>query len=346
MENLDIRNFTLVSGVNSNDYILLAKSDGSDGKIQIQVLLNAILGQTEPSINASRQWVIGSTNTNIDAEGKTPVFKKGTAQQAAILWKYSDEAETQWRDLISWNDLKMNASELTPAQLQSIKLTYEDLSEEDKADLRQPITSLLSTCQTAITNANAAKDAANNAASSANTAISAANTAAASASNAASSATTAAQLATQAASAANEAAGSANDAADAADLAAAGATDAAAAANSAASAANTAAGNVNTAINNAGSATSSANQAATDATAATTAAGTATSNANSAASAANDAATAANEAAAGANTALSNLQTQIDVKVDGIFKKSTNAEIQEMIQQGTWLPGVVYYVEE
>lgn len=65
--------------------------------------------------------------------GDTPVFRTGST---GIEWKYTSEEDTAYRVLVSYDDLKLKFSDLTPEQKDELKLHFSDLTEEDKAELK------------------------------------------------------------------------------------------------------------------------------------------------------------------------------------------------------------------
>lgn len=65
--------------------------------------------------------------------GDTPVFRTGST---GIEWKYTSEEDTAYRVLVSYDDLKLKFSDLTPEQKGELKLHFSDLTEEDKAELK------------------------------------------------------------------------------------------------------------------------------------------------------------------------------------------------------------------
>lgn len=65
--------------------------------------------------------------------GDTPVFRTGST---GIEWKYTSEEDTVYRVLVSYDDLKLKFSDLTPEQKDELKLHFSDLTEEDKAELK------------------------------------------------------------------------------------------------------------------------------------------------------------------------------------------------------------------
>ena len=163
MQNLDIKDFTLISGVNIGDYLLLATASGSDGKMMVGNLTTYLIDLARPQIGDNGNWVFkdGETvtlDTGIAAKGQTPTFKKGDITSAAILWKYDSEDESAWRNLIEWSDIKINVDELTEEQLRKIKLNYEDLTSANIAELQKPATDAAERADEATDRANAAAD--------------------------------------------------------------------------------------------------------------------------------------------------------------------------------------------
>ena len=139
MKNLDIKNFTTLSGVTIGDYFLMVTKMETDGKLSVESFVTYMRNLAQPQISETTgNWVFtgidGSTiDTGVKAAADTPVFRK---QDGAIVWKYTAEADTQWRTLVEIGDLKFDPSDLTEEQWSKIKLNYSDLTEEDKQDLR------------------------------------------------------------------------------------------------------------------------------------------------------------------------------------------------------------------
>ena len=139
MKNLDIKNFTTLSGVTIGDYFLMVTKMETDGKLSVESFVTYIRNLAQPQISdTTGNWVFtgidGSTiDTGVKAAADTPVFRK---QDGAIVWKYTAEDDTQWRTLVEIGDLKFDPSDLTEEQWSKIKLNYSDLTEEDKQDLR------------------------------------------------------------------------------------------------------------------------------------------------------------------------------------------------------------------
>ena len=139
MKNLDIKNFTTLSGVTIGDYFLMVTKMETDGKLSVESFVTYMRNLAQPQISETTgNWVFtgidGSTiDTGVKAAADTPVFRK---QDGAIVWKYTSEDDTQWRTLVEIGDIKFNPSDLTEEQWRKIKLNYSDLTEEDKQDLR------------------------------------------------------------------------------------------------------------------------------------------------------------------------------------------------------------------
>lgn len=204
MENLDIKNFSRLTGVNINDYLLFATQSGKDGKLQLSMLIDYLVNLSQPYIDEDTgTWKArarggSSIDTGIPAEGKTPVLKKGNQSSAAILWKYSDEPDSKYRPLVEWSDIRVNVGDLTQEQLYQMKLKYADLTEADKEDLRSVYNDILVRCQNATESAQNVVQKTNEAATNANNAASGANQAKDNANQAATNANTAAQRVTDA----------------------------------------------------------------------------------------------------------------------------------------------------
>ena len=139
MKNLDIKNFALLSGVSIGDYFLMVTESDTDGKLSARHLVLYMQDIAKPQISElTGNWMFKSIDgdyidTGVKATAQTPVFQK---QSGAIVWKYADEADTEYRTLVEIADLKFNPSDLTEEEWSKIKLNYADLTEEDKQDLR------------------------------------------------------------------------------------------------------------------------------------------------------------------------------------------------------------------
>lgn len=137
-EKIDIKDFPSVSGVNDNDNILLARSNGSAGKMLISLFRSNVSAGIKPSIQ-NGVWWIGSVNQNIEAEGKSPEFRKG---ELGIEWRYV--GDTQWLLLVPYTDISLKFDDLSPEQIGQLKLTFSDLTANDIAVLQQPANDMIS----------------------------------------------------------------------------------------------------------------------------------------------------------------------------------------------------------
>lgn len=111
MNNIEIKDFTTVTGVGAGDYIVLSLSNGIGGKMSVSLFRENVASGITPSINDG-VWYIGATDTGVGAEGKTPEFRKG---ELGIEYKYTTEPDTQWRLLINYADIagSLSSEEIT-----------------------------------------------------------------------------------------------------------------------------------------------------------------------------------------------------------------------------------------
>jgi hypothetical protein len=300
---------------------LLKGTDGADGKTsQFSVGSvdktpaggnpTATLTPNGLDANDNPRFLLNITLPTGD-NGAKPIFLTGAA---GIEYKYEGEPDSAYRQLVTYDTLKLKFADLTSSQVEGMKLHFADLTEGDIAILQQPATDAATALgeyvvakdeelSQLIEDTGTARDAANAAATNAGNAATTASNAADAASEATGEANAAAALANDKATTANNAAAAATTAAGSANTAATNANDAATAANSAADAASEAADDANTAASLANDKATAANNAAGAATTAAGSANTAATNANDAATAANSATDAANEAAGEATSA-------------------------------------------
>lgn len=80
--------------------------------------------------------------------GEKPIFRKvgGTLQM-----KYEGEPDTAFVSIFDREELKMKFTDLTPTEVDLLKLHFSDLTEADKAELMKPATDAASDARTAIT---------------------------------------------------------------------------------------------------------------------------------------------------------------------------------------------------
>lgn len=152
MKNLDIKNFALLSGVSIGDYFLMVTEGGTDGKLSARHLVLYMQDIAKPQISElTGNWTFKSIDgyyidTGVKATAQTPMFQK---QSGAIVWKYANEADTEYRTLVEIADLKFNPSDLTEEEWSKIKLNYADLTEADKNDLRSVFLSVVNRAEQA-----------------------------------------------------------------------------------------------------------------------------------------------------------------------------------------------------
>lgn len=134
MNNIEIRDFTTVSGVGNNDYVVLSLSGGSSAKVVAGVFRSVIASSITPSIKEGVWW-IGDENTLVNAEGKTPEFRRS---ETGIEYRYTGESDSQWKLLVGMEEIRIKYSDLTEEQQDEIRLKYSDLTEEQIAELQKP----------------------------------------------------------------------------------------------------------------------------------------------------------------------------------------------------------------
>lgn len=117
------------------DMVLFLTTDSSNnlvsGKMSVNVLRAYLTKVLNPTINSSGYWVIGSTVTSIKAEGVTPVFRKGTNG----IEVSTDKGGT-YETVALWADLRPDYASMTTEQLAAFKLTFSDLTDEEKEELK------------------------------------------------------------------------------------------------------------------------------------------------------------------------------------------------------------------
>ncbi|MEG0499647.1 MAG: hypothetical protein RR550_00815, partial [Rikenellaceae bacterium] len=125
--------------------------NGADASITIALLREILSRNVKPTI-IDGVWHIGAVDTGIKAIGKSPQFQT-TAN--GIEWRY--EGDTAWIPLVSYEQLKLKFSDLTPEQFQSLKLTLADLTAEEIAELQRPATETIESVKKVGTDATAAE---------------------------------------------------------------------------------------------------------------------------------------------------------------------------------------------
>lgn len=141
MQNIDIRDFTTVSTVETYDHVVISLFGGAAAKMKVSLLRDVLVRGITPSIGEDGTWYVGESATGVTAEGKTPEFRKGVA---GIEYKYTFEEEGTWRTLVSYSELRMRYEDLTEEQAKSLKLSFNDLTEEDIKELQKPAEDMIS----------------------------------------------------------------------------------------------------------------------------------------------------------------------------------------------------------
>ena len=134
MATKDIKDFTKYPSLSDNDYLLGTKTDlgGTDAGITVSAFKKQVGEDIKPEIKNGYWWVLG-VNTGVLAEGKTPVFRKTSA---GLEMKYEGEDDTAYILLIPMADLAFTFDDLTPEQVEDLKLKFTDLTDADKEALR------------------------------------------------------------------------------------------------------------------------------------------------------------------------------------------------------------------
>lgn len=155
MTNIEIREFPLVGTVNESDYVVLSLFGGSSARMAVGLFSSKMKAETVPSIKDGIWW-IGTTNTEVPAEGKTPEFRKGTM---GIEWKYTTEADSAWKLLVGLEEIRFRYDELTEEQRKELKMTFEDLTPDEIAELQQPAKDMIAVLEKTNADVQQAEDA-------------------------------------------------------------------------------------------------------------------------------------------------------------------------------------------
>lgn len=130
----DIKDFTKYPSLSDNDYLLGTKTDlgGTDAGITVADFKKLVAQDVKPTIKNGYWWVNG-VNTGELATGRTPQFRY-TAN--GMEMKYDNEDDTAFRVIIPIEDLLFTFDDLTPEQVELLKLKFSDLTEAEKNELR------------------------------------------------------------------------------------------------------------------------------------------------------------------------------------------------------------------
>ena len=139
MANIEIRDFMNVSSVEPGDNIVLSLGDGSSAKMLFGVFRSIATTGITPSIKEGYWW-IGETETEVVAEGQTPILRK---TGLGIEWKYRNGPTSEWELLVPMNDILFKFDDLTDSQRELITLKFEDLTPEEIAALQKPAADMI-----------------------------------------------------------------------------------------------------------------------------------------------------------------------------------------------------------
>lgn len=130
----DIKDFTKYPSLSDNDYLIGTKSDlgGTDAGIKVSDFKKLVAQDIKPEIKNGYWWVNG-INTGQLAIGRTPKFRYTTL---GLEMKYEDEDDTAYLVIIPIEDLLFTFDDLTPEQVELLKLKFSDLTDADKETLR------------------------------------------------------------------------------------------------------------------------------------------------------------------------------------------------------------------
>lgn len=130
----DIKNFTKYPSLSDNDYLLGTKTDlgGTDAGITVADFKKLVAQDVKPTIKNGYWWVNG-VNTGELATGRTPQFRYTVN---GLEMKYDNEDDAAYRLIIPIEDLLFTFDDLTPEQVELLKLKFSDLTEADKEELR------------------------------------------------------------------------------------------------------------------------------------------------------------------------------------------------------------------
>lgn len=143
MTNIEIRDFTTVSGVADSDYVVLSLVSGTSAKITIGLLKNSVAASSTPSIREGKWW-IGQVDTGVTAEGRTPEIRRG---ELGIEYRYKGEDDSSWKLLVPMDEIRFRFEDLTPEQRDMLSLKFSDLTQEEVAQLQKPAADMVSTLE-------------------------------------------------------------------------------------------------------------------------------------------------------------------------------------------------------
>lgn len=130
----DIKNFTKFPSLSDDDLLLGSKTSlgGTDASITVANFKKQVVQDVKPTI-VNGYWWVDNINTGVLATGRTPKFRKTSA---GLEMKYEDQDDTAYILLIPMSDLAFTFDDLSPEQVEELKLKFSDLTDADKEALR------------------------------------------------------------------------------------------------------------------------------------------------------------------------------------------------------------------
>ena len=150
MQNIDINEFDNVQTLKDSDYFVLSLFEGTPARVRASIL-KAVL---TPSIKDG-MWYIGGLNTNVRAEGRVPELRSGAL---GVEYKYKDQDDSMWQQLIDYTDIKLQFDALSKAQKDEIGAI---VWEQAKPTVETPVNEAIEAATKAATEAADAAKAAN-----------------------------------------------------------------------------------------------------------------------------------------------------------------------------------------
>ncbi len=130
----DIKDFAKFPSLSDDDLLLGSKTSlgGTDASITVANFKKQVVQDVKPTI-VNDYWWVDNINTGVLATGRTPKFRKTSA---GLEMKYEDQDDTAYLLLIPMSDLAFTFNDLSPEQVEELKLKFSDLTDADKEALR------------------------------------------------------------------------------------------------------------------------------------------------------------------------------------------------------------------
>jgi hypothetical protein len=144
--NIDIADFSTVSGLTVDDYIVLVLDGGAAAKIPVESLNAYLSSKIKPYISGGI-WYVGSEPTDVEAWGRTAEFRKG---ELGVEWKYTNDDDESWRLLVNYTDIALKFQDLTDEQRALLIPHLSDFSDEEIAELQKPATETIEKIEKAV----------------------------------------------------------------------------------------------------------------------------------------------------------------------------------------------------